>query len=61
MNNASIEEGEALEVRKMFDVNVFDPTSMVQTVPRGMRWRRSGCIVNVASLAGLRSMPALGQ
>jgi NAD(P)-dependent dehydrogenase (short-subunit alcohol dehydrogenase family) len=58
---AAIEEGEAAEVRKMFDVNVFGLTAMIQAVLPGMRQRRSGCIVNLASLAGLRGMPALGQ
>jgi NAD(P)-dependent dehydrogenase (short-subunit alcohol dehydrogenase family) len=58
---AAIEEGDAAEVRKMFDVNVFGLTSMVQAVLPGMRQRRRGCIVNLSSMAGLRGMPALGQ
>ncbi len=58
---AAIEEGDAEEVRKMFDVNVFGLTAMVQAVLPGMRRRRRGCIVNLSSLAGLRGMPALGQ
>ena len=58
---AAIEEGEADEVRKMFDVNVFGLTAMVQAVLPGMRRGRCGCIVNLSSLAGLRGMPALGQ
>jgi NAD(P)-dependent dehydrogenase (short-subunit alcohol dehydrogenase family) len=58
---AAIEEGDAAEVRKMFDVNVFGLTSMIQAVLPGMRKRRHGCIVNLSSLAGLRGMPALGH
>ena len=58
---AAIEEGEVAEVRKMFEVNVFGLTAMIQAVLPGMRKRRSGCIVNLSSLAGLRGMPALGQ
>ena len=58
---AAIEEGEAEEVRKMFEVNVFGLTRMVQGVLPGMRQRRRGCIVNVASIGGLRGFPALGQ
>jgi NAD(P)-dependent dehydrogenase (short-subunit alcohol dehydrogenase family) len=58
---AAIEEGEEAEVRKMFDVNVFGMTAMIQAVLPGMRKRHKGCIVNVSSLAGLRGMPALGQ
>ena len=58
---AAIEEGDADDVRKMFDVNVFGLTGMVQAVLPGMRQRRRGCIVNLSSLAGVRGMPALGQ
>jgi NAD(P)-dependent dehydrogenase (short-subunit alcohol dehydrogenase family) len=58
---AAIEEGDAAEVRKMFDVNVFGLTGMVQAVLPGMRQRHRGCIVNLSSLAGVRGMPALGQ
>jgi NAD(P)-dependent dehydrogenase (short-subunit alcohol dehydrogenase family) len=58
---AAIEEGEVAQVRKMFEVNVFGLTAMIQAVLPGMRKRRSGCIVNLASLGGLRGFPALGQ
>ena len=58
---AAIEEGEEAEVRKMFEVNVFGLSRMIQAVLPGMRKRRSGCIVNFSSLAGVRGMPALGQ
>ena len=58
---AAIEEGDAAEVRKMFEVNVFGLTAMIQAVLPGMRQRRRGCIVNLSSLAGVRGMPALGQ
>ena len=58
---AAVEEGEEAQVRKMFDVNVFGLSRMIQAVLPGMRKRRSGCIVNVASLGGICGMPALGQ
>lgn len=58
---AAVEEGEEGEVRKMFDVNVFGLTRMIQVVLPEMRKRRRGCIVNFSSLAGIRGMPALGQ
>jgi len=58
---AAIEEGEEAQVRKMFEVNVFGLTRMTQAVLPGMRKRRSGCIVNLASLGGLRGFAALGQ
>jgi NAD(P)-dependent dehydrogenase (short-subunit alcohol dehydrogenase family) len=57
---AAVEESEEVEVRKMFDVNVFGTGRMIWAVLPGMRQRRSGCIVNLSSLAGLRGSPALG-
>jgi NAD(P)-dependent dehydrogenase (short-subunit alcohol dehydrogenase family) len=57
---AAIEEGEASEVRRMFEINVFGMSRMIQAALPGMRRRHKGCIVNFSSLAGLRSVPALG-
>jgi NAD(P)-dependent dehydrogenase (short-subunit alcohol dehydrogenase family) len=57
---AAIEEGEDKEVRRMFEINVFGLSRMIQATLPGMRRRRKGCIVNISSLAGLRSAPALG-
>ena len=66
MNNAGIgyfaavEESEDDQVRRMFDINVFGLGQMISAVLPGMRKRRTGLIINVSSLAGLRSFPALG-
>jgi NAD(P)-dependent dehydrogenase (short-subunit alcohol dehydrogenase family) len=57
---AAVEESDEAEVRKMFDVNVFGTGRMIWAVLPGMRKRRSGCIVNLSSLAGLRGFPAMG-
>ena len=57
---AAIEEGEEKEVRRMFEINVFGMSRMIQAALPGMRRRRKGCIVNISSLAGLRSAPSLG-
>jgi len=57
---AAIEEGEADEVRRMFEINVFGMSRMIQAVLPGMRQRRKGFIINISSLDGLRSAPALG-
>ena len=57
---AAVEESDEEEVRKMFDVNVFGLCRMIHVVLPGMRKRRQGCIVNLSSIGGLRSFPALG-
>ncbi len=57
---AAVEESDETEVRKMFDVNVFGLCRMIHIVLPGMRRRRKGFIVNLSSIAGLRSFPALG-
>jgi NAD(P)-dependent dehydrogenase (short-subunit alcohol dehydrogenase family) len=66
MNNAGIgyfaavEEGEDAEIRRLFDINVFGMGAMIRAVLPGMRRRRQGFIVNVSSIGGLRSFPAIG-
>ncbi len=66
VNNAGIgyfgavEESDEQEVRKMFDINVFGLCRMIHIVLPGMRKRRKGFIVNLSSIGGLRSFPALG-
>ena len=47
---AAIEEGEEKEVRRMFEINVFGMSRMIQAVLPGMRQRRKGFIVNISSL-----------
>lgn len=66
LNNAgigyfgSVEESEDAEVRRMFEINVFALGRMTAAVLPGMRQRRSGTIINIASLAGIKPFPALG-
>jgi NAD(P)-dependent dehydrogenase (short-subunit alcohol dehydrogenase family) len=57
---AAVEESEEKEVRRMFEVNVFGLSRMIHAVLPGMRQRRHGVIVNLSSIGGLRSFPALG-
>jgi len=57
---AAVEESDEEEVRKMFEVNVFGLSRMIHIVLPGMRKRRKGYIVNLSSIGGLRSFPALG-
>lgn len=57
---AAIEEGEDPAVRTMFDTNVFGLIDMTKAVLPGMRARRSGMVVNLSSIAGLRAFPGSG-
>lgn len=57
---AAVEESEETEVRRMFEINVFGLARMIHLVLPGMRERRSGHIVNIASIGGLRAFPAVG-
>jgi NAD(P)-dependent dehydrogenase (short-subunit alcohol dehydrogenase family) len=56
----AIEESEDAEIRRMFEVNVFGLGRMTQAVLPGMRRRRSGHVVNISSIGGLRAFPAVG-
>jgi NAD(P)-dependent dehydrogenase (short-subunit alcohol dehydrogenase family) len=66
VNNAGIgyfgavEESEEEQVRRMFEINVFGLSRMIQAVLPGMRKQRKGFIVNFSSIGGLCSFPALG-
>ena len=66
VNNAGIgyfgavEESEETEVRRMFEINVFGLAKLTQEVLPFMRKQRSGHILNVASIGGLRSFPGVG-
>ena len=57
---AAVEEGEDAEIRRMFDINLFGLAAVTRAVLPGMRTRRQGFIVNVSSIGGLRSFPAIG-
>ena len=57
---AAIEESEEEEVRKMFEINVFGLAKMTQAVLPFMRKQRSGHILNIASIGGLRAFPGVG-
>lgn len=57
---AAIEESEDEEVRRMFEINVFGLAKMTQEVLPHMRKRRTGHILNIASIGGLRSFPGVG-
>ena len=56
----AIEESEEAEVRRMFEINFFGLANLTKEVLPLMRSQKSGHIINVASIGGLYSFPALG-
>jgi NAD(P)-dependent dehydrogenase (short-subunit alcohol dehydrogenase family) len=63
VNNAGIGGATPLEMtpedehRAMFEANYWGPIRMIQAVLPSMRERRTGCIVNVTSIAGRVATP----
>jgi NAD(P)-dependent dehydrogenase (short-subunit alcohol dehydrogenase family) len=56
----AIEESDEAEVRRMFEINVFALGRMTTAVLPGMRKRRAGHVVNIASIGGIRAFPGIG-
>jgi NAD(P)-dependent dehydrogenase (short-subunit alcohol dehydrogenase family) len=56
----AVEESSAEEVRSLFAVNVDGVLNVTRAVLPAMRARRSGCIVNISSAGGFRSLPGWG-
>ncbi|TGE29544.1 oxidoreductase [Hymenobacter metallicola] len=56
----SIEEIEAAEVQRQFDVNVFGPLHVLRAVLPHLRERRSGHVLNITSIGGLKTFPGVG-
>jgi len=54
----AIEEGEG--VRAMFETNIFGTWNMVKAVLPGMRKRGHGHVINMSSVGGLTTFPAVG-
>ena len=57
---AAIEEGEDADVRALFETDVFGPVNLIKAVLPGMRARRGGQIVNISSVGGYVTFPAVG-
>lgn len=66
VNNAGIgyfgavEESNEVEVRRMFDINFWGLMDVTNAVLPHMRERKAGHIINISSIGGLASFPALG-
>lgn len=57
---AAVEEGEDADIRALFETNVFGPAAVTRAVLPGMRARRHGTIVNIASVGGIIGFPGSG-
>ncbi len=56
----SVEESDLDQVRRMFEINVWGLANMTRAVLPGMRKQRSGTVVNVSSVGGIRAFPSVG-
>ena len=56
----SVEEGDDVAVRALFEANVFGLAALIRAVLPGMRVRRRGHIVNISSVAGFVGFPGSG-
>ena len=57
---AAVEEGEDKDIRAEFETNLFGLAAVTRAVLPGMRARRRGCIVNIASVGGVVGFPGSG-
>jgi len=53
----SVEEGDDVAIRALFEANVFGLAALIRAVLPGMRARRRGHIVNLSSVAGFVGFP----
>lgn len=56
----SIEEIDDAEVQRQFEVNVFGPLRVLRAVLPHLRERKSGHILNITSIGGLKTFPGVG-
>ncbi|GGE96774.1 oxidoreductase [Hymenobacter cavernae] len=56
----SIEEIPAEEVQRQFDVNVFGPLHVLRAVLPHLRQQKSGHVLNITSIGGLKTFPGVG-
>ena len=57
---AAIEEGDRKDISILFETNVWGPVSLMKEVLPYMRKQRRGAIINISSVAALRTSPGSG-
>lgn len=57
---AAVEEGNTEDTVRLFNTNFWGPVTLIRAVLPDMRKRRSGAIINVSSIAALRTAPGSG-
>jgi NAD(P)-dependent dehydrogenase (short-subunit alcohol dehydrogenase family) len=56
----SVEEGDDMAIRALFEANFFGLAALIRAVLPGMRTRNRGHIVNISSIAGFVGFPGSG-
>lgn len=57
---SSVEEGNVDDVKVLFDTNFFGPVELIKAILPSMRHNKKGTIINVSSIAGVRSAAGSG-
>ncbi len=57
---AAVEEGDPEDARRLFDTNFWGPVNLIKAVLPDMRAKKSGAVINISSIAALRTAPGSG-
>ena len=57
---AAVEEGNLEDTKHLFATNFWGPVNLIKAVLPDMRARKSGAVINVSSIAALRTAPGSG-
>ena len=57
---AAVEEGDPEDARRLIDTNFWGPVNLIKAVLPDMRAKKSGAVINISSIAALRTAPGSG-